>query len=390
LKKKYRKTKKERRVIHMARKVKGLYKRGNVWWCAYKAITGKIERVSTGHIDYDQAIEFLTEKRFNVQKGIEPEVIQNVNYTFSELATEYLKWCERQRSFESKQIYIKQLKDDFGYIPLKNFNTMMIEQYQTTRLQKGKRIIKKDGKVINVANKPATVNRLTATIKHAFHKGYDWNMVPEGVFKRVMKVKQLEENNRRLRYLSKEECQALISVCDSHLRPIVITALNTGCRKGEILGLKWDQVDLKHGFILLDITKNGERRELPINGTLRTTLEALPRRLDGGDVFFDPRTGERYQDIKRSFPTACKKAGIRDFRFHDLRHCFASHLVMAGIDLTTVSRLLGHKSLAMTLRYSHLSPQHMTRAVDVLDNVLNGNFNSTSHLLHNQGIVQNG
>jgi integrase len=360
----------------MARKVKGLYKRGNIWWCAYKSITGKIERASTGHIDYDNAIEFLTEKRFNVQKGIEPEVVQNINYTFQELATEYLKWCERQRSFESKRFFIKQLNDAFKNIPLKNFNTMMIEQYQTERLQKG--------------NKPATANRLTATIKHAFHKGYDWNMVNEGVFKRVMRVKQLEENNRRLRYLSKEECQALINACDSHLRPIVITALNTGCRKGEILGLKWDQVDLKHGFILLDRTKNGERRELPINTTLRTTLEALPRRLDGGCVFYDPKTGERYQDVKRSFPTACRRAGIRDFRFHDLRHCFASHLVMAGVDLTTVSRLLGHKSLAMTLRYSHLSPQHMTRAVDVLDSVLNDKFNSTSHLLHNQGIVQNG
>lgn len=374
----------------MARKIKGLYKRGKVWWCCYKSLTGKIERVSTGHTDYDKAIEFLTEKKFNVQKGIEPEVVQNVNYTFNDLATEYLKWCERQRSFKSKQIYINQLIDDFGNIPLKNFNTMMIEQYQAIRLQKGKRLIKKDGKVINVGNKPSTVNRLTATLKHAFHKGNDWSMLNEEIFKRLKKVKQLEENNRRLRYLSKEECQALINACDVHLKPIVITALNTGCRKEEILSLKWDNLDMKHGFIFLQNTKNGEKRQTPINSTLRSTLEALPRRLDGSYVFYDPKTGNRYQDVKRSFPTACKRAGIRDFRFHDLRHTFASQLVMAGIDLTTVSKLLGHKDLTMTLRYSHLSPQHMTNAVDVLDNVLNGKFNSTSHLLHNQGIVQNG
>jgi integrase len=86
-------------------------------------------------------------------------------------------------------------------------------------------------------------------------------------------VKLLEENNRRLRYLSKEECQELANNCEPHLKPIIITALNTGMRKGEILNLKWEQVDLKHGFILLDITKNGERREIPINSTLSALLK---------------------------------------------------------------------------------------------------------------------
>jgi site-specific recombinase XerD len=88
-------------------------------------------------------------------------------------------------------------------------------------------------------------------------------------------------------------------------------------------------------------------------------------------VFFDSASGKPYGDIKRSFKTALKRAGIKDFHFHDLRHTFASHLVMAGVDITTVSRLLGHKSLTMTLRYSHLAPSHMTNAVSVLDSALN-------------------
>ncbi len=196
-------------------------------------------------------------------------------------------------------------------------------------------------------------------------------MVGEDALKRVRRVKLLEENNRRLRYLSKEECKTLINACSSHLKPIVITALNTGMRRGEILSLTWENVDLKHGFILLDRTKNGERREIPINATLRDTLEALPRRIDGGPVFYDPITGLPYGDVKTAFNGARRRAKIRDFRFHDFRHTFASHLVMAGVDLTTVSRLLGHKSLSMTLRYAHLSPMHMTKAVDVLDGVLN-------------------
>ncbi len=360
----------------MARKIKGLYKRGNVWWCCYKDLTGKVERLSTGHTDHDKAIEFLTERKFNVQKGIEPEVIQNINYTFQELAEKYSEWSQRQRGYEKKKFFIKTLVDVFSAYPLKSFNTLIVENYQNARLKRG--------------NKPASVNRIVGVLKHCLHKGLEWDMVNENVFKKVSRVKPLEMNNKRLRFLSVEEIHTLIASCSEHLKPIVITALNTGMRRGEILNLKWDMVDMKHGFILLDITKNGERREIPINGTLRTALEALPRRLDGGYVFYDHKTGERYQQVKHSFATALKKTGIRDFRFHDLRHTFASQLVMAGVDLTAVSKLLGHKSLTMTLRYAHLSPKHMTQAVDILDNVFNGNIISTSHLLHNQGLVHNG
>jgi len=208
--------------------------------------------------------------------------------------------------------------------------------------------------------------RLLATLKHMFTKAVDWDMVEEETLKRVRKVKLLEENNRRLRYLSAEETQTLVEAFDPHLRPILVAALNTGMRKGEILSLKWDEnIDLRHGFILLDRTKNGQRREVPINATLRAALQSLTRRLDSPYVFFDPLTGKRYRDVKRSFRSACRRAGIKDFRFHDCRHTFASQLVMAGADLVTVMELLGHKTLAMTLRYSHLAPTHKTRAVDL-------------------------
>jgi integrase len=172
-----------------------------------------------------------------------------------------------------------------------------------------------------------------------FTKAVDWEMVESEVLKRIRKVKLLQEN-KRLRYLTKQECHKLIQSCDNHLRPIVITALNTGMRKGEILSLKLDNVDLKNGFILLDMTKNGERREIPINDTLQSTLQGITRRLDVPYVFFDAKTGKSYQDIKRSFATALRRAKITDFHFHDLRHTFASQLVMAGIDITTVKALL--------------------------------------------------
>jgi integrase len=186
-----------------------------------------------------------------------------------------------------------------------------------------------------------------------------------------------------LRFLTVEEAQALVSVCDEHLRPIVITALHTGMRRGEILSLTWDNVDLVNGFITLTETKNGEKREVPIDGTLRETFNRLPRRFvekDGKDgekvkelvpsLFHDPDTLKPYGSVKRSFATAMKTAKITGCRFHDLRHTFASQLVMAGVDLTTVKELLGHKDIKMTLRYAHLAPAHKRNAINVLDTLL--------------------
>src|SRR5512139_147843 len=153
-----------------------------------------------------------------------------------------------------------------------------------------------------------------------------------------------------------------------------------------------DRVDLKHGFILLDQTKNGERREIPINGTLKDTLTELfqgtkdrPRRIDVPYVFYDPATCKAYKDIKRSFHSACKRAKITNFHFHDTRHTFASHLVMAGVDLTTVKELLGHKHLTMTLRYAHLAPSHKVKAVDILDATINPK--STAQLVHKKEVA---
>lgn len=245
---------------------------------------------------------------------------------------------------------------------------MVVEQYQTA-------LIKRE-------LKPASINKNIGLLKAMIRKAVDWNMVEEETLKRVRRVKLLQANNRRLRYLEKEECQTLINACSLHLKPIVITALNTGMRRGEILSLEWEKnIDLKHGFILLDVTKNGERREIPINQTLRETLQRIPRRLDSPYVFTNGE-GNRFKEVKRSFKSVLRRAGINDFRFHDLRHCFASHLVMAGIDITTVKELLGHKSLTMTLRYAHLAPSHKVKAVDILDGVIGDQKKATLQRLN--------
>jgi len=137
-------------------------------------------------------------------------------------------------------------------------------------------------------------------------------------------------------------------------------------RKGEILGLKWSDIEIKRAIIHLHDTKNGEKREVPMNETVQKTIIGVLKNPESQYVFCN-KDSKPYGDVKKSFSTACDKAKIENFRFHDLRHTFASHLVMSGIDLNTVRELLGHKSIEMTLRYSHLSPDHKKRAVDVLN-----------------------
>ena len=157
-------------------------------------------------------------------------------------------------------------------------------------------------------------------------------------------------------------------------------------RRGEILGLKWEQVDLRHSFILLDTSKNGERREIPINTTLEYLFKEMPHSVESVFVFAGKK-GKPLTDIKKSFHVALKNAGILDFRFHDLRHTFASHLVMAGVDLTSVKELLGHKDIKMTLRYSHLAPGHKRKAVQVLDRIMDKNEDVNLYNGHNLGTM---
>jgi integrase len=202
-----------------------------------------------------------------------------------------------------------------------------------------------------------------------YSKAIEWGRTKENPAK---KVKFLKGAVKRVRFLMADEVQRLLSSCNDELRPVVTVAIHTGMRKGELLGLQRPQVNFEQGLITLFDTKNHERRDIPMNETVKTTLAALPER---GDYFFCDRNGKRlgYTKIAYSFHAALARAGIQDFRFHDCRHTFASSLVMAGEDLNTVAELLGHKGLEMTRRYAHLSPKFKKRAVNILDRIMSLN-----------------
>ncbi len=294
--------------------MRGLYRRGNIYWIAIRD-KGKLHRESTETISREDAEHFLTSRRKQIRDGEIIEAKKRKNNRFADLAQDYLKWAERQRAYRDKRVYVRQLIDRFGNLKVSELNIKIIEQWQTELLKN---------------RKPATVNRKLACLKHVVKEGVQWKMASKDTLAEVRDVELLKENNKRLRFLTIEECQTLIECCADHLKPIVITALHTGMRRGEILGLKWEYVDLRHGFILLDVTKNGERREIPIDNTLKEMLNRMPRGFESVYVFTDLKTGDPYKTIKRSFSTALKKAEIKDFKFHDLRHTFASQLVMNG------------------------------------------------------------
>jgi len=209
-------------------------------------------------------------------------------------------------------------------------------------------------------------NELTI-LRHMLRLGRRW-----GYLDQVPEIEMPKKPEGRQRYLEAEEITQLLTACAAsrtrHLSAIVTLALNTGMRKAEILGLEWALVDLSTSRLTLYRTKSGKPRGIPINRAVYDALVALqPEPAQRQGLVFARRDGAAWGQIRTAFATALERAGIKAFRFHDLRHTAASHLVMRGASLKEVQEILGHSDFKMTLRYAHLSPAHLRSAVDRLD-----------------------
>jgi integrase len=191
----------------------------------------------------------------------------------------------------------------------------------------------------------------------------------------VLKVTKPKEPRGRVRFLSDDERVRLLGACKASqspwLYPVVVLALSTGMRAQEIMGLTWGRVDLKAGRILLEETKNGERRVVPLTGHVLQLLKehSKVRQLDT-DLLWpgrqDPEKPEKPRkpiSLRRPWLQALQEAGIEDFRFHDLRHSAASYMLMNGATLGQLAEVLGHKTLQMVKRYSHLSESHSAEII---------------------------
>jgi len=331
----------------------GIYRRGNNWYLDFY-YNGKRYKESVGSTSKSVAKEkLIIRKREVIQGEYKPKIIQMPFDKFSEQYLEYSKGNKKPKSHLRDQTSMKHLLKCFENRMLSEINPFLVEKYKLTRKSEGA--------------KEGTINRELACLRHLFTLAVKWG---KALTNPVKGIKFFKEPKAKDRILSEEEEARLLDAVRSttksqHLEPIIITALNTGMRKGEILNLKKTNVDFNNAYILVEGTKNGEFRKIPMNKKLTQTLRDVIGKSKSEFVFSE--NGKPYGDVKTGWWTVLKKAGIENFRFHDLRHTFGSRLGMAGVDLGTIQELMGHKDIKMTKRYSHPTPEHKKKAVEILD-----------------------
>ena len=260
---------------------------------------------------------------------------------FSKRYIEYQRDVKQKRTWEKDLEHLKKWNVIFGKRKLSEITPRDIDDYKHKRLTEVK---------------PATVNRELEVLRHLYYLAKRWKeFIGENP---VSESGLLSFNNQKERILTLGEEQKLFAVSVPHLKLILITALNTGMRKGEILSTRWKDIDFDNDFITVRhiVSKSKKPRKVPISSSLRKLL--LEQKLKTGYseyAFLNPE-GKPYtrpDSLKRCFEGACKRSGIKGLRFHDLRHTFATRAVESGCPIVAVSKILGHASIQTTMRYAH-------------------------------------
>ena len=332
----------------------GLVKRGHMWWMSFM-YEGQQVRRSTGTSDRRLAEAILGKVKVQIVEGRFFEKPKEQQRTFTELMDRYLsEHAARRANCRRERTSVKTLKAFFGNPTLDHITPKLIVSYKNQRYIDGV--------------KPATINRELATLKKAFNLARrEWEWCTDNP---VCRVSMEQENNTRDRWLTVDEETRLFYAAAPWLRDLMVFAIHTGMRMGEILGLTWAGVDLFRRTVTVFKSKNGERRTIPLNQTALDLLKqkARSRSVDTELVFpSEAQTRLNASNISRSLHLALEKAQMTDFHFHDLRHTCATRMVQAGVDLYKVQRLLGHKSPIMTQRYAHHYPESLRDGVETLD-----------------------
>jgi len=353
-----------------AKKVRGVFEKepgSGVWWIQFFDAEGRRHREKVG--SRGNAIDLYRKRKTEVLTGKKlPEKLRARVVRFSELAADAEAYCKTNNQGQQFDCYrIGRLSEEFGnraaVIPVKDFRDWF------------------DGQEW----KPGTYNRYKTTLSLIYRLGIE-NKKVEGNPAKLIKHKT--EDNERVRFLNqftprKTGLEYLKPHAneESRLRAVILKnyaahmpefeiALHTGMRPSEQYGLDWPRVDLAHKFVSISKTKTGKARHVRLNAIAVAAFKVLQQRSQSGEgLVFVNIEGQPLRGYKHWFNPVVEEAGIRDFTWYCLRHTFASRLAMAGVDLLTISELMGHRTIQMTKRYAHLAPAHNQDAVDRLVSV---------------------
>jgi integrase len=349
------------------KKIRGVFEKepgSGIWWIQFFDADGRRRREKVG--SRGNAIDLYRKRKTEVLTGKKlPEKLRSRVVRFSELAADAEAYCKTNNRGQQFDLYrIGRLRAEFGnrsaVIPVKDFRDWFDPQEW----------------------KPGTYNRYKTTLSLIYRLGAENKKVESNPAKLI---KHKTEDNERVRFLNqftpgKTELNYLNPHADeeSRLRAVILKnyaahmpefeiALHTGMGPSEQYGLDWVRVDLAHNFVSLPKTKTGKPRHIRLNAIAVGAFKVLQQRSPNreGQVFVTIQ-GQPLRGYKHWFDPAVEEAGLRDFTWYCLRHTFASRLAMAGVDLLTISELMGHRTIQMTKRYAHLAPAHNQDPVDRL------------------------
>lgn len=333
-------------------------KRGKRWYFDFKVAGVRYREAIPGARTKWQAEQAETAARDDVFEG-RLGVRQLGKQLLSEFVAEtFVPWSKaNKRTWRNDEIIANQWAERFRGKTLREISPLAIEKVKRDRAQS----ITRRG----TTRSPASVNMELAVLSRVFSLALELEAAHANPCR---KVRKLRVDNKRNRYLSDDEETLLMAELTKrrkHLKPIVMLALGTGMRRGELLGLRWQQVDFQRGVIHVTRTKTSKDREVPMSNQVRQVL--LEHRRGGAKgewVFITKKTKRPIVDVKKAFRAACDAAGIADFHFHDLRHTFATRVGDAGHSSRAIAALLGHSNTIMTDRYTHATDNALRSAVE--------------------------
>ena len=311
------------------------------------------------------AKEWAKQTETSMRQGRHFKTAEAKKHTVGEFIDRYLHEIEKKnpKRFVDVKPLLRWWKGEIGaYLLSEVSRALIIEQRDKLLNTKGRNVERRSN---------STVNRYMTALGNAFTVATnEWEWIDENPMRKISK---LSEPRGRVRFLDDEERERLLEACKASANPylhtLVVLALSTGARQGELLNLRWSDVDWRRRVLTLHDTKNKDRRLLPLVHYALQLMEEhnKVRNIASDWIFPSPSRPMKPWDCRSAWLSALRKANIQDFRFHDLRHSCASYLAMNGASLAEIAEVLGHKTLQMVKRYAHLSEAHTAKVVQSMN-----------------------